>query len=357
MNGHIWRGCAVTLLSGLLAACSSSTTPAPVQGLSSEGSVRAVPSRQGSISKPTISGRSYTVKRGDTLYSIAFNAGSDVPSLANLNGIGAPYNIHPGQVIRLDGAEGSPVMVSSTSSGSAARTYQVRRGDTLSSIGRQFGVANQTLAQRNNLSAPYNLNVGQTLNVGGSAAASGTTMAVASSRPTSTATTPVSTGTTSAFVTNKSVAQPAPKAYAGTSVQNNNSVTQNNNNASSSRLAWHWPAQGRIVEGFSVAEQGNKGIDIAGQKGQPVYAASGGKVVYAGSALRGYGKLVILKHDDDYLSAYAHNDALRVREGDVVKGGAVIADMGSTDAPDVRLHFEIRYRGKSINPMGYLPKR
>lgn len=106
-----------------------------------------------------------------------------------------------------------------------------------------------------------------------------------------------------------------------------------------------------------MAEQGNKGIDISGQKGQPIYAASGGKVVYAGSALRGYGKLIILKHNDDYLSAYAHNDELRVKEGDSVKGGAVIANMGSTDAPDVRLHFEIRYKGKSINPMGYLPKR
>nr|WP_235431660.1 peptidoglycan DD-metalloendopeptidase family protein [Aeromonas hydrophila] len=88
-----------------------------------------------------------------------------------------------------------------------------------------------------------------------------------------------------------------------------------------------------------------------------MYAASGGKVVYAGSALRGYGKLIILKHDDDYLSAYAHNDELRVKEGDSVKGGSVIANMGSTDAPDVRLHFEIRYRGKSINPMSHLPKR
>ncbi|MGY3870814.1 LysM peptidoglycan-binding domain-containing protein [Aeromonas crassostreae] len=353
MNGHIWRGCAATLLSGLLAACSSSTTPAPVQGLSNDGFVRGVPSRQAGASKPNIQGRSYTVKRGDTLYSIAFNSGNDVPSLARLNGISPPYGIYPGQVLRLDGGAAlAPISAGSMSSGTA-RTYQVRRGDTLSSIGRQFGVSNQTLAQRNNLSAPYNLNVGQTLNVGGTAAPSMPVVTASTSRPLTTA----SSGTTSAFVTNKSVAQPASKAYAGTAVQNNNSVTQNNNSASSSHLAWHWPAKGRIVEGFSVAEQGNKGIDIAGTKGQPVYAASGGKVVYAGSALRGYGKLVILKHDDDYLSAYAHNDALRVREGDVVKGGAVIADMGSTDAPDVRLHFEIRYRGKSINPMGYLPKR
>ena len=136
-----------------------------------------------------------------------------------------------------------------------------------------------------------------------------------------------------------------------------NWFAQQTGDSSSSTLSWHWPTKGRIVEGFSVAEQGNKGIDISGQKGQPIYAASSGKVVYAGSALRGYGKLIILKHNDDYLSAYAHNDELRVKEGDTVKGGAVIANMGSTDAPDVRLHFEIRYKGKSINPMGYLPKR
>jgi lipoprotein NlpD len=157
-------------------------------------------------------------------------------------------------------------------------------------------------------------------------------------------------GTTTPFIKQKTIAQPSSKEYAQIREQKNNNKPQ-------SRLSWHWPTQGRIVEGFSVAEQGNKGIDIAGQKGQPVYAASGGKVVYAGSALRGYGKLIILKHDDDYLSAYAHNDELRVKEGDSVKGGAVIANMGSTDAPDVRLHFEIRYRGKSINPMSYLPKR
>lgn len=243
----------------------------------------------------------------------------------------------------------------------SAGTYEVRRGDTLSSIGRQFGMTPQVLAQSNNLSAPYALQPGQVLNV--QTAGGGSTQMVAATRPATVTPVAVSrpssgprplaepsgSGQTTPFIAQKSVAPAAPKEYAQTKEQKTNN--------SQSRLAWHWPAKGRIVEGFSVAEQGNKGIDIAGQKGQPVYAASGGKVVYAGSALRGYGKLIILKHDDDYLSAYAHNDELRVKEGDSVKGGSVIANMGSTDAPDVRLHFEIRYRGKSINPMSYLPKR
>ena len=100
-----------------------------------------------------------------------------------------------------------------------------------------------------------------------------------------------------------------------------------------------------------------EGIDISGQRGQPVVAAADGKVVYAGGALRGYGNLIIIKHDEDYLSAYAHNDSLRVVEQQEVKAGQKIADMGNTDAPDVRLHFEIRFRGKSVNPIQFLPKR
>ena len=98
-------------------------------------------------------------------------------------------------------------------------------------------------------------------------------------------------------------------------------------------------------------------MDISGRRGQPVIAAASGKVVYAGSALRGYGNLIIIKHDDDYLSAYAHNETLLVKEQQDVKAGQRIASMGSSDAEDVRLHFEIRYRGQSVNPMRFLPKR
>ncbi|WP_421242549.1 LysM peptidoglycan-binding domain-containing protein [Aeromonas enteropelogenes] len=344
MRSRIWQGSSVVMLSWLLLACSSSKNAAPVDGVGGDPFVSTIPVRQaGTPNRAPITGSSYVVKRGDTLYSIAFNSGNDVPSLASLNGISPPYNIYPGQQLRLDASSSGAMASRSTS------TYQVRRGDTLSSIGRQFGTTPQELAQRNNLSAPYALQPGQVLTV--QSAANTAPQMVAATKPVTQrpAGASGSAGQTTPFVSQKSVAEAPPKAYA--------QVKEQKTTSSQSRLAWHWPAKGRIVEGFSVAEQGNKGIDIAGQKGQPVYAASGGKVVYAGSALRGYGKLIILKHDDDYLSAYAHNDELKVREGDSVKGGTVIANMGSTDAPDVRLHFEIRYRGKSINPMSYLPKR
>ena len=119
---------------------------------------------------------------------------------------------------------------------------------------------------------------------------------------------------------------------------------------------WRWPAKGKVIHKFSTAKQGNKGIDIAGRRGDSVKATADGKVVYAGDALQGYGQLVIVKHNEDYLSAYAHNDRILVKEQQVVKAGQVIARMGDTDAERVMLHFEVRFRGKSVNPMKYLPK-
>jgi lipoprotein NlpD len=120
---------------------------------------------------------------------------------------------------------------------------------------------------------------------------------------------------------------------------------------------WKWPTDGKIIDNFSASEGGNKGIDIAGSRGQSVVATASGRVVYAGNALRGYGNLIIIKHNDDYLSAYAHNDTMLVREQQEVQAGQKIATMGSTGTSSVRLHFEIRYKGKSVNPLRYLPQR
>ncbi|WP_025474356.1 murein hydrolase activator NlpD, partial [Yersinia pestis] len=120
---------------------------------------------------------------------------------------------------------------------------------------------------------------------------------------------------------------------------------------------WRWPTDGKTIDSFSASEGGNKGIDIAGSRGQPILATASGRVVYAGNALRGYGNLIIIKHNDDYLSAYAHNDTMLVREQQEVKAGQKIATMGSTGTSSVRLHFEIRYKGKSVNPLRYLPQR
>lgn len=117
-------------------------------------------------------------------------------------------------------------------------------------------------------------------------------------------------------------------------------------------IAWMWPAHGKVVGGY----YGN-GIDIAGRRGEDVRAAAGGRVVYSGSGLRGYGRLIILKHNDDYLSAYAHNDKVYVKEGDVIKRGQKIADMGSSGTDRVVLHFEIRRRGVPVDPLRYLPRQ
>lgn len=120
-------------------------------------------------------------------------------------------------------------------------------------------------------------------------------------------------------------------------------------------VAWAWPSSGKVAGTFS--EAGNKGLDITGKLGDPVLAAADGKVVYAGAGLRGYGELVIVKHNATYLSAYAHNRKILVKEKDIVTKGQKIAEMGNSDADAVKLHFEIRKQGKPIDPMPYLPKR
>lgn len=118
---------------------------------------------------------------------------------------------------------------------------------------------------------------------------------------------------------------------------------------------WIWPASGEIIAGFNEAT--NKGVDIAGNPGDPVIASAAGQVVYSGSGLRGYGKLVIIKHDDDYLTAYAHNQNLLVKEGDAISKGQRIAELGSTDADRPKLHFEIRRQGRPVDPLQYLSPR
>jgi lipoprotein NlpD len=125
--------------------------------------------------------------------------------------------------------------------------------------------------------------------------------------------------------------------------------------AAGEELQFVWPAQGTVVATFDEAK--NKGVSIAGRIGDPILAAADGRVVYAGAGLRGYGNLIILKHNNTYLTAYAHNQALLVREDQTVKQGQKIAEMGSSDADRVKLHFEVRRLGKPVDPLTYLPKK
>ncbi|MDW5378252.1 peptidoglycan DD-metalloendopeptidase family protein [Halomonas sp. HP20-15] len=152
----------------------------------------------------------------------------------------------------------------------------------------------------------------------------------------------------------------APNATdAGTAVagEANEPNTQQRSYSPVENIPWQWPAEGEVVGRFGDGSNITAGIDIAGQKGQPIRAAGPGIVVYAGDGVRGYGNLILLKHNDRFLSAYAHNDTLRVKENDVVKAGEVIATMGNTDADGVKLHFEVRKEGQPQDPLEYLPSR
>ena len=136
-----------------------------------------------------------------------------------------------------------------------------------------------------------------------------------------------------------------------------NKRSRNSRSIKKSSLNWIWPANGKIIERFSTKFNNNRGLDIAGERGQPVRASAPGRVVYEGSGLRGYGNLVIIKHDSNYLSAYAHNEKIYVSENEVVKAGQRIADIGSSGAKRDKLHFEIRYKGKPVDPLNYLPEK
>lgn len=210
--------------------------------------------------------------------------------------------------------------------------YTVKPSDTLIRIGLENGQSWKDIARWNNLENPNLIEVGQVLRVvppsqvttvvvGGDSAA--TTRPVATATPTP-------------------VAPPPPAPSSGGSVSDDG-------------LGFMWPASGPLLAGFDEAR--NKGYDIGGKAGDPVLAAADGRVVYAGSGLRGYGNLVILKHNNTFLTAYAHNQTLLVKEDQSVRKGQKIAEMGSTDADRVKLHFEIRRQGKPVDPARYLPSR
>lgn len=221
--------------------------------------------------------------------------------------------------------------------------YIVQRGDTLYSIAFRFGWDWKALAARNGIAAPYLIRVGQAIRFDGRQSGAGAVVAVApaANRPVSAAR-PIAPS-------------PAARPQAQAPVKATPATTPVQP-VQRSAAGWAWPTRGVVIGRFSSNGSLNKGIDIAGDLGQPVLAASDGSVVYAGSGLRGYGELVIIKHSDTYVSAYGHNRRLLVQEGQQVKVGQTIAEMGSTGADRVKLHFEIRRQGKPVDPMQYLPR-
>jgi lipoprotein NlpD len=212
------------------------------------------------------------------------------------------------------------------------RFHTVKAGETLYSIAWTYGYDYKVVAGWNDIGPPYTIHVGQRIRVA-----------------------PPPEFNARAAMHGYPSFKPKDRSGNLSHKQRHNGVKDNNK--LDVAIDWQWPVNGKVVRNYSVAGNGNKGVDIAGDFNQPVYAAAGGEVVYSGSGLRGYGNLIIIKHSELYLSAYAHNNKLLVKEGETLKKGTQIATMGNSDSETVMLHFEIRRDGKPVDPLSFLPKR
>ena len=260
----------------------------------------------------------HTVARGDTLYAIAFANGLDYREIAIWNQLESPDRILVGQVLRLTPPAGA---------------VEIKPLDDEPAPSAQPLTEPSVLREPQAQLLPYSeANWAQVSGARPVAAA-----VPAAADPAPAAASPTAAKVASATPAAAAPAT-APEAAAGTSAD-----------------GWLWPVDGKLVGRFGAA--GGKGIDIAGARNTPVKAVAPGKVVYSGSGLRGYGRLLIIKHAGEFLSAYAHNEAILVKEGDTVTAGQKIALMGDSDADRVELHFEIRRYGKPLDPLTYLPER
>lgn len=260
----------------------------------------------------------YTVKKGDTLYRIALENGQDYRDIAGWNNLTNPDNIKEGQVLRVappgSEAAGGAVVSKPIASGPVVESRPLDKAAAPAVVSVE-GVKREPKVNKEPYSDEAYARLG---------------------KPGETAVRPPET-------------KPEPKPEPKPEVVPAPAV------AVGDEVGWTWPSAGKVLAPFS--ESGNRGLDIGGKAGDPVLSAGEGKVVYAGTGLRGYGQLVIVKHNNTFLSAYAHNQKILVKEGQQVGKGQKIAEMGNTDSDVVKLHFEIRRQGKPIDPLSYLPKR
>lgn len=220
-------------------------------------------------------------------------------------------------------------------------SHVVAPGDTLYSIAWRYNLDYQNLAEINSISKPYRIMPGQKLRLTGVA------------RRLSYAERKVARKTASSAPKTVAPVKPAARLNKETKPP----IVVKSQSVKSSSLVWSWPVKGSVVSAFNSGKGLNKGIDIGAKLGESVLAAADGEVVYAGSGLRGYGKLIIIKHQNSYLSAYAHNSQLLAKEGDVVKRGQKIAEVGSSGTQSVKLHFEVRHDGVPKDPLQFLPRK
>lgn len=310
----------IALIIGLVAlsGCATSLKPAPVVDRSP---LRPAITASGTAGEPAVAvpAGHYQVKKGDTLYSIALEHGQDHREVAAWNNLGDGSRINAGQVIRIVPPEGAasaavvpvdePVVVIQPIVTEAVVERTALAGNS-ENLKREPKAGKEPYSDEALARAQQSLPVVASLEIKPDPRVEG------------------------------KADIPAAKPIETTVVGD---------------ITWSWPASGKMISGF--ADSGSKGIDISGKTGDAVTAAADGKVVYSGSGLRGYGQLVIVKHSDAYLTAYAHNNRILVKEGQTVTRGQKIAEMGNSDADQVKLHFEVRRQGKPVDPLKYLPGR
>jgi lipoprotein NlpD len=323
-----------------LAGCSSNP-PAPVVDLSLPNENAPASATYGTPAQTA-----YRVVQGDTLYSIAFKHGLDYRDLAAWNGIASPYRIFVGQELRLGAPPTAPVVVSA-----ATAIPEPQPGQAVTS-----GIADTatTTALATNSTTPKP-----------------SAFEAVPAQPTAPPPAPVESTPTESPLPKPAQAPakpphaaPTPKPVEAPAPVKPTSVpaappkpADNAAQLSAGGVTWRWPADGKVVGTYVSGDQTKQGLDIAGSAGDAVRAAADGEVVYSGNGLIGYGELIIVKHNANFLSAYGHNRKRLVKEGERVKAGQEIAEMGSTSASRDELHFEIRKNGKPVNPLEYLPAR
>ncbi len=282
----------------------------------------------------------YTVKSGDTIYAIAWRYELDPEEFAAWNGISTSKFIKPGQRLHTRKPYNFDTTIDTKHESDipyASPWVKANKGDTLYSLSKRSGVSVERLAQLNQLNEPYTIKSGQTIFLKPLKSTAGSSV---DTRPSNKS-------------TKKPTKKPTKKTVATATTKPQQPASQTIHWPGTVR--WQKPVKGKIIKKFSHQRNDSKGIDIAGKLGDVIVASADGKVVYSGNGLISYGNLIIIKHNKTYLSAYAYNRKLLVKEGDTVKSGQKIAEMGRKDKLSPRLHFEIRKNGKPVDPQKYLP--
>lgn len=327
---------ALAVLSLILAACANNP-PAPVV----ERSSNTVPAA--SPVAPATAGM-YTVKKGDTLYSIALDHGQDYKDIAAWNNLDNPSLIKIGQMLKVAPAEGNtPVAVAKPIA--SPGTIEVKPITGGNASGNAAGSASGSVARGLAGNLAGNTDSLKHGPKGGTVAYSEAALAAAQKEASG----------DQPIVIPSAPAVPAAPENPAPEKTTPEKATPEKAPVAGGDIDWQWPANGKLLTSF--AEGSNKGLDIAGKTGDAVQAAADGVISYAGSGLRGYGNLVVIRHNATWLSVYAHNSKILVKEKQAVKRGQQIAEMGSTDAASPRLHFEIRQQGKPVDPQTILPAR